>query len=159
MLPFVAITLKVFGKTFFLLFDFSQYISPVLIGWKWKGLQPIGKQFTTCGYRLNLQMGTKTYMAQSFQEIKTLHLYKLLKRIPTGNCHLEKNITKSNLSYPVRVAGHKMSASDFDKSKRPKVGVGVFIVRNDKPSCVGKRRGLSAGCGMFALPGGHLEFG
>ena len=54
-----------------------------------------------------------------------------------------------------------MSASEFDKSKRPKVGVGVLIVSEDHPSCVllGKRRGMLHGDGMYALPGGHLEFG
>jgi len=54
-----------------------------------------------------------------------------------------------------------MSTSEFDKSKRPKVGVGVLIVSEDHPSCVllGKRRGMLHGDGMYALPGGHLEFG
>jgi 8-oxo-dGTP diphosphatase len=40
-------------------------------------------------------------------------------------------------------------------SERPKVGVGVFVVRDGK-ILVGQRQG-SHGAGMWALPGGHLE--
>jgi 8-oxo-dGTP diphosphatase len=46
-----------------------------------------------------------------------------------------------------------MQATD----RRPFVGVGVFVRRNGK-ILLGKRRG-SHGEGMWALPGGHLEFG
>lgn len=40
-------------------------------------------------------------------------------------------------------------------SERPKVGVGVFVVRDGK-ILVGQRQG-SHGAEMWALPGGHLE--
>ena len=39
----------------------------------------------------------------------------------------------------------------------PKVGVGVFIVKNGK-ILLGKRRG-SHGAGLWSLPGGHVEAG
>ena len=40
--------------------------------------------------------------------------------------------------------------------KRPKVGVGVFIIRDGK-ILLGKRKG-SHGAGEYSLPGGHLEW-
>lgn len=39
---------------------------------------------------------------------------------------------------------------------RPKVGVGVFVIRDGKV-LVGQRQG-SHGAGTWSLPGGHLEF-
>ncbi len=42
------------------------------------------------------------------------------------------------------------------QNQKPKVGVGVMILRNDKV-LFGKRRG-SHGEGEFAFPGGHLEY-
>ena len=41
--------------------------------------------------------------------------------------------------------------------QRPKVGVGVLIVKGSSV-LLGKRKGL-AGAGTWATPGGHLEFG
>lgn len=43
------------------------------------------------------------------------------------------------------------------EEKRPKVGVGVMIVKDGK-ILFGKRKG-SHGEGAWSLPGGHLEFG
>ena len=50
-----------------------------------------------------------------------------------------------------------------DKAKRPKVGLGCLILKRDKSDgslsfLVGVRRS-SHGEGLYALPGGHLEFG
>lgn len=43
------------------------------------------------------------------------------------------------------------------RKERPKVGIGVLIVRDGK-ILLGERIG-SFGSGTFSLPGGHLEFG
>src|SRR3989344_5117070 len=40
----------------------------------------------------------------------------------------------------------------------PKIGVGVFVKRSDDKLIL-MRRQNSHGAGMWALPGGHLEFG
>ena len=44
--------------------------------------------------------------------------------------------------------------TDFDQ--RPKVGVGVFVLKDGK-ILMGKRKGAH-GEGSWSLPGGHLEF-
>jgi 8-oxo-dGTP diphosphatase len=44
--------------------------------------------------------------------------------------------------------------TDFDQ--RPKVGVGVFVLKDGK-ILMGKRKGVH-GEGSWSLPGGHLEF-
>jgi 8-oxo-dGTP diphosphatase len=44
----------------------------------------------------------------------------------------------------------------FDKDKRPKVGIGVIIVKDNKV-LLGKRKG-SNGAGGWSFPGGHLEY-
>jgi 8-oxo-dGTP diphosphatase len=44
-----------------------------------------------------------------------------------------------------------------DESKRPKVGIAVFIYRDSKFLMI-KRHG-SHGAGTWSVPGGHLEFG
>lgn len=44
----------------------------------------------------------------------------------------------------------------MDKENRPKVGVGVMIMKNGKV-LLGKRKG-SHGAGEYAWPGGHFEY-
>jgi 8-oxo-dGTP diphosphatase len=50
-----------------------------------------------------------------------------------------------------------MSAATPDPGRQPRVGVGVFVLRNGLV-LLGLRRGAH-GAGTWALPGGHLEFG
>jgi 8-oxo-dGTP diphosphatase len=39
---------------------------------------------------------------------------------------------------------------------RPKIGVGIFLIKDDRQLLLGKRKG-SHGEGEYALPGGHME--
>ncbi len=43
------------------------------------------------------------------------------------------------------------------ENERPKVGIGIIVVRNGK-ILIGERTG-NHGSGTFMIPGGHLEFG
>ncbi|XP_060066563.1 uncharacterized protein LOC132546853 [Ylistrum balloti] len=53
-----------------------------------------------------------------------------------------------------------MAAPIYKQRTCPKVGVGTIVTNKNHPNCVllGKRKN-SAGNGLYALPGGHLEFG
>src|SRR3989344_7046702 len=44
----------------------------------------------------------------------------------------------------------------MEQEQRPKIGIGVMIVKNGKV-LLGKRRG-SHGAGEYAWPGGHMEY-
>jgi len=48
--------------------------------------------------------------------------------------------------------------SEFDKNKRPKVGLGAYILNEKNQVLLTKRFG-SHGSGTWCPPGGHLEFG
>jgi len=48
-------------------------------------------------------------------------------------------------------------SKEFAEDKRPKVGIGVMILKDGKV-LMGKRQGAH-GAGEYAYPGGHLEFG
>ncbi|CDW83762.1 probable 8-oxo-dgtp diphosphatase nudt15 [Stylonychia lemnae] len=51
-------------------------------------------------------------------------------------------------------------ASMFDKSMRPKVGLGVMILNENDEVLVSQRKTPGqAGDGLWCFPGGHLEFG
>ena len=50
-----------------------------------------------------------------------------------------------------------MPGSARENKERPKVGIGVIVVRDDK-ILLGERLS-SHGAGTFEIPGGHLEFG
>jgi 8-oxo-dGTP diphosphatase len=53
--------------------------------------------------------------------------------------------------------GEKDFGKDMSDEKRPKVGVGVFVLKDGK-FLMQKRKGKH-GDGDWSLPGGHLEFG
>jgi 8-oxo-dGTP diphosphatase len=46
---------------------------------------------------------------------------------------------------------------DQSKKERPKVGIGIIVIRNGK-ILIGERTG-NHGSGTFMIPGGHLEYG
>jgi 8-oxo-dGTP diphosphatase len=48
--------------------------------------------------------------------------------------------------------------NEFDKNKRPKVGLGVYIL-NDKNQLLLLKRASAHGSGSWCPPGGHIEFG
>lgn len=50
-----------------------------------------------------------------------------------------------------------MSSNHSETEERPKVGIGVIIVRENQ-ILLGERRS-GHGAGTFSIPGGHLEFG
>ena len=49
-----------------------------------------------------------------------------------------------------------LNSSSPNTEDRPKVGIGIFLIKDGSKLLLGKRLG-SHGAGEYALPGGHLE--
>ena len=80
-----------------------------------------------------------------------------------SNAFIGTNIftSSSNIDQPKIM--HTRHKRKEDKSKRPKVGLGCLILRENKEDkelefLVGIRKS-SHGAGLYQLPGGHLEYG
>eukprot|EP01084_Bolivina_argentea_P027904 51846_1 len=69
--------------------------------------------------------------------------------------------SSSNIDGINKTHSKKLKHRIEDKSKRPKVGLGCLILRKNKQNelefLVGVRKS-SHGEGLYALPGGHLEY-
>ena len=80
-----------------------------------------------------------------------------------SNAYIGTNIFTSSSNVDQPKIMHGISKRKEDKSKRPKVGLGCLILRENKDDkeyefLVGVRKS-SHGEGLYQLPGGHLEFG